>query len=111
MIFSEMESPYKLEYFSPDINKNGDVVFRVINNKRRAVLAWNSKTKRTEVIMEQGQSVDSNEKSLRIIDRERWPAFSGKPCINDSREVFVHGVLENEEDFENKGSGLFKIKL
>jgi hypothetical protein len=111
MIFESSDEKGNLEYFSPSVNASGSLVFRVIKNKRISVLGWNHQTQSVEILMEQGQKVFTNEASIRVIDRERWPAFSGKPCIANSGEVYIHAVLEGSENFENKGSGIFKLQL
>jgi len=108
-IFSEKESEGELEYFSPDVNSKGDVVFRTIQKKRRSIVHWSGDKKVLTEMMTQGQSVQANEANLRVMDRERWPAFAGKPCINERGEVYIHAVLENSLNNENKGSGIFRL--
>ena len=111
MIFSSSKEEGTLEYFSPAVNTSGSIVFRIITNKRISVMAWDSKSQKLVRLMEQGQTVLTNEENTRVIDRPRWPAFSGKPCIADNGHVYINAVLENSINFENKGSGIFKIDL
>ncbi len=111
LIVSEKSFNIKLEYFSPDINNHGDIVFRAIQNGLRHVFAWNSQTQEVSPLLSQGQVLPSNEDDIQVINREKWPAFSGKPCITNNREAFIHTVLQSSKTLENKGSGIFKVKL
>ncbi|MGH1469185.1 MAG: hypothetical protein ACRBBP_09940, partial [Bdellovibrionales bacterium] len=111
LITSEKEMGIKLEYFSPDINSSGDIIFRAIKDDFRHIFLWNSQTKKVSTLLSQGQKILSNEDNIQIINREKWPAFSGKPCITNNREAYIHTVLESSKTFENKGSGIFKIAL
>ncbi len=101
----------KLEYFSPSVNKHGDVVFRTISSGKRKIQLLNSETKGLTTLMVQGDPVKGNEKNLRVIDRRNWPAFSGSPCITDDKSVYVHAVLESSVNYSNKGSGIFKFSF
>lgn len=111
LITSEKDLNIKIEYFSPDINLHGDIIFRAIQNNFRHVFLWNSKTKKIYPLLSQGQGLKLNEDNIQIINRDKWPAFSGKPCITNNREAFIHAVLESSKMNENKGSAIVKIAL
>jgi|GEM_PF-2672240 len=109
LIYASSPEKGRLEFFSPAVNPSGSLVFRVSKNKRISVLAWHKQGLKT--LMKQGQTVLTNEESIRVMNRDQWPAFSGKPCISNSGEAYIHAVLEGETNLENKGSGIFKIRL
>jgi hypothetical protein len=102
----------KLEYFAPQANDQGHVVFRAIgqDGKRRVLALHKDQPQKLKTVLEQGQTVKSNTGPLRVIDRKDWPAFSGRPCLSIGGHVFVHAVLETTDGSRNAGSGVFWIR-
>ncbi len=99
-----------LEYFAPQANFRGEVLFRGIDFEgKRNIFFWSPSQKNPISLMRQGQKVVLNDGVARVIDREKWPAFSGRPCLTDSGNIFVHAVLESLDGSKNKGSGIFQI--
>lgn len=111
MIYSPKKEPSfgELEYFRPAVG-NGKIVFRLIYNGKRRVASWDSENG-LKIIISQGDSVITNEELLSVINKEKWPAFSGAPCVSSTGSTYIHAVLESIEDNENKGSGVFEYKL
>jgi len=98
-----------LEYFRPSVGGE-KIVFRILqNNQRRGLYTW-SKEKGIKLTLSQGSNLVTNEGLLRVIDREKWPAFSGAPCVSSTGNLYINVVLEDLKGEENKGSGVFKFK-
>ncbi len=108
LIYSEDMGLGSLEYFKPAIGVD-KIVFRLIKNNKRSLIEYSRESKDFKVLVSQGDALKTNEENTRVIDRDKWPAFSGSPCVSNDGEVFFHAVLEESNTLENKGSGIFKI--
>jgi len=112
LLAKESEGPVtEIEFFAPAANPRGDILFRGKNEKgQRAVFYVNFRQSSPQApvsILSEGESLITNEGVSRVIDREGWPAFSGRPCVTDQGQAVLHVVLESLNGQVNHGSGIF----
>ncbi|NMO20327.1 hypothetical protein HPC49_23010 [Pyxidicoccus fallax] len=98
----------EMEFFPPDINDQGRVVFRAIDsNGRRAV--WVTDGQDMKRVVSEHDIVPSDLGPARI-DQETPsnPVFAGGPLINARGDItFVAGLAPPEDDQEEWGTAIF----
>lgn len=95
-----------IEYFQPDINNAGDVVFRAVDADGQAIYVGDG----TELVRVagKGDAVDVDLGAAQLGQHNTSPVFGGNPAINDGGDVvFTAGVHPEGDNTVEWGTGVF----
>lgn len=96
-----------LEYFSPSINKQGNIAFRAINAKgKRGVFFYDGLVARE--VLSEGELVFSDQ-STAVIHSKTGPAFGGGVTINKSNEIVLQARIYTKYLETALGAAVLKI--
>ncbi len=96
----------KIEYFRPDINNAGEVVFRAVGPDGQGVFVGDGGDLVT--VAQQGDEVDVDLGTAQLGQHDSSPVFGGGPTINDYGDVaFTAGVHPRGDNTVEWGSGVF----
>lgn len=101
----------ELEYFSTSSNGKF-VIFRAIQNTgKRGLFSWNLENSKIELLIEEGEILETPIETARVVYRSGWPGFSGAPCLSMDNQVFMHLVLADKSGEKIIGSAVAKRTL
>src|SRR5699024_9954629 len=95
-----------IEYFRPDINNEGQVVFRGVGPDGQGVFVGDGGE--LQAVAVKGDVVQTDLGTAQLGQHDASPVFGGGPTINDHGDVaFAAGVHPKGDNLEEWGSGVF----
>lgn len=96
-----------IDFFAPDVNDAGHVVFRGVDADGQAVFVWSPESGLERVIGD-GDEVETDLGTAQLGQHDTSPVFGGAPRINEAGDIsFTAGVHPAGDDQTEWGSGVF----
>lgn len=95
-----------IEFFPPDINNAGQVVFRAVDPDGQAIYVADGE--QLVRVVGKGDIVEVDLGTARLGQHDSSPVFGGAPSINDNGDVvFTAGVHPEDDNLVEWGTGVF----